>query len=114
QLDHADLQFSLFFTATGEKLDLWAGEIVPGGWQSNVGPEFVIKASDRPCSALFDDGVECPFSSEGALDTTHFPSADAGSCDRGYETPNGCLAHTMQKRYRGVAIVPQAVRLDRK
>lgn len=125
QLDHADLQFSLFFTATGEKLDLWAGEIVPGGWQSNVGPEFVIKASDRlsspfmvfpdrvfsrTCSALFDDGVECPFSSEGALDTTHFPSADAGSCDRGYETPNGCLAHTMQKRYRGVAIVPQAVR----
>ncbi len=125
QLDLARVEFSLFHVETGIQLNLWAGDIVPGGWQSNSGPEFTIRCSDplaspfmiypirtidRKCGARYDDGHDCPFTDEGELDLEHFPDADAATCDRGYDTPNGCLAHGMKKRYRGLPLTPQPVR----
>ncbi len=50
----------------------------------------------------------CPYSQQGGLDVTHFPGASPFSCDKGYETPNGRLAHGM-KRYFGAE--PQGVRI---
>jgi phage-related protein len=125
-LDYARVEFSLFEPTTGIKLDLWAGEIVTGGWISSPGPEFTIHCSDplnspfmvcpdrmidRKCQAIFNTLPQCPFASVGALDTTHYPSADASFCDRGYDTDNGCLAHGMARYFRGVLAVPQGVRV---
>ena len=63
----------------------------------------------RTCWKPYDDDLACPFASEGALDLVHFPSADAGSCDKNYDTPNGCLAHGMKHRFGGVLVEPQGV-----
>src|ERR1017187_8936984 len=41
----ARIEFSLFHVASLRKLDLWAGEVV--AWNSDAGPEFVVRASDR-------------------------------------------------------------------
>jgi hypothetical protein len=127
QLDLARVEFSVFHAETGIRLELWAGEIVPGGWQSNVGPEFVVKCSDplaspymvapdrtvgRKCPKAYDDGSECPKTLLARPnDTTHFPLVDDAFCDRGYETPNGCLALGMKDHFGGVIAVPQAVRV---
>jgi len=125
RLDQATVEFSLFHVDTGVKLDLWAGEIIADGWRNPPGPEFTINCSDpvsspfmvdpdriidRKCDAPYNLTSECPFASVGALDLVHYPSADASFCDRGYDTPNGCLAHQMKRYYRGILATPQAVR----
>jgi hypothetical protein len=38
-------------------------------------------------------------------------SADASKCDKGYETPNGCLAHGMKRYYGAILAEPQGVRI---
>ena len=47
----------------------------------------------------------------GAMDMVHFPSADASKCDKGYDTPNGCLAHGMKRYYGAILAEPQGVRI---
>lgn len=128
RLDYAAVEFSGFHVGTGIRLDIWAGEVQPRGWDSQP-PDFILKCSDpiaspnmqapdreitRKCPWAFDDGFDCPFSDSdvgGELDLVNFPTADAGSCDHGYDTPNGCLAHGMERFYGGVTAVPQAVRV---
>lgn len=134
-LMRASIEFSLLHlaaldgTGTNTKIDLWKGEII--GWtDEESSSSFQVEASDgiyelhlpypvrkisRTCWKDFNDGVNCPYSSEGGLDLVHFPSADAGSCDKGYDTPNGCLAHsggspgTLKRRFGGVVAEPQGV-----
>jgi hypothetical protein len=121
-LTRASLEFSLFHVGTGIKLDLWKGEIVD--WSLDSGPEFVITASDdiyeltlpyptrrisRTCWKAYNDGVACPYAAQGSLDTTHFPSANASRCDKGYDTANGCLAHRMKRYFGGLLAEPQSV-----
>jgi hypothetical protein len=123
-LFRAAIEFSLFHVGTGIKLDLWKGEIV--NWSMDAGPEFKVTAADglyelnlpyptrrisRTCWKAFNDGAACPYSIEGSLDLVHFPSARASTCDKGYETPNGCLAHGMKRRFGGVLVEPQGVRV---
>ncbi len=43
-LFRASIEFSLFHTGTGTKLDLWKGDIV--NWTIDAGPEFKVTASD--------------------------------------------------------------------
>src|ERR1017187_3230327 len=120
-LYRASLEFSLFHVGTGIKLDLWKGDIV--NWTLDSGPEFKVTASDglyelnlpyptrkisRTCWKAFDSQA-CPYTGHGALDLVHFPSADAGKCDKGYDTPNGCLAHGMKRYYGAVVAEPQGV-----
>ena len=122
-LYRAEIAFSLFHVGTGIKLDLWRGEIVD--WSCDSGPEFQITAADglyelnlpyptrrisRTCWKPFNSSA-CPYSSQGALDLVHFPAADPARCDKGYDTPNGCLAHGMKRYYGGVFAEPQAVRI---
>ncbi len=123
-LFRASLEFSLFHAGTGVKLDLWKGDIV--NWSLDAGPEFHVTAADglyelnlpyptrrisRTCWKQFNDGLGCPFATQGALDLVHFPSADATKCDKGYETPNGCLAHGMKRYFGGLLAEPQGVRI---
>lgn len=126
-LRRATVEFSLFHVATGIKLDLWKGEALPDGWAGATGPEFTLRAAEgiaelrlpyptrkvqRSCWKDFDNGGSCPFSTANTgLDTTHFPSADGATCDKGYDTPNGCLAHGMKLYFGGVLAEPQAVRI---
>lgn len=134
-LRRADIEFSLLHLAvldgsgTNTKIDLWKGEIVDWSDEESS-PDFKVQASDgiyelrlpypvrkvsRTCWKDFNDGVNCPYSTEGGLDLVHFPSADGGTCDKGYETPNGCLAHsggspgTLKRRFGGVIAEPQGV-----
>ncbi len=123
-LFRAAIEFSLFHVATGIKLDLWKGDIVD--WSADSGPEFHVTAADglyelnlpyptrtatRSCWKTFNDPHACPFSARGAMDLVHFPSATSGSCDKGYETPNGCLAHGMKRYYGGILLEPEGVRV---
>lgn len=129
-LFRASIEFSLFHVGTAIQLALWKGEIID--WAMDAGPEFKVTAADglyelnlpyptrrisRTCWKQFNDGQNCPFASTtgghtaSALDLVHFPSADIGSCDKGYDTTNGCLAHTMKRFYGGVLAEPQGVRV---
>lgn len=125
ELKKSHIELSLYFVATGTKLDLWAGEIVD--WASDQGPEFSVQASDiisaltlqspvgnisRTCWRIYaDPAYGCTVNK--AVDTrdlVHFPNSTMDSCDLGYETPNGCLAHVVAKQsFPGCAVKPQAV-----
>ena len=120
-LFRATIEFSLLHVGTLIKLDLWKGDIV--NWQFDSGPEFKVTAADglyelnlpypcrkisRTCWKVFGS-QSCPFSTSGALDLVHFPTADASKCDKGYETANGCLAHGMKRSYGGLIAEPQGV-----
>jgi hypothetical protein len=124
QLRWARVELSLFHVddaaaMTGTVLQLWAGYVID--WHSDTGPEFTIKASDilsaltlsspvgsisRTCWRRYKkDG--CP--ATGAIDTEHFPDADANSCDLGYNTTNGCMAHQATRSYGATYCSPQTV-----
>ncbi len=45
------------------------------------------------------------------MDLVHFPDGAANSCDKNYDTPNGCLAHGMKRYYGGIIAEPQGVRI---
>ena len=126
QLRWARVELSLFHVddsvaMTGTILQLWAGYVID--WHSDAGPEFVIRASDilsaltlsspvgsvsRSCWRRYKkDG--CP--ATGSIDSTHFPSADPNSCDLGYNTPNGCMAHQALQSYGATYCSPQSVLL---
>jgi hypothetical protein len=122
-LNRAEMEFSLFHVGTGIKLDLWKGYLVE--WSCDSGAEFRVAASDglyeltlaypvrrvsRSCWKLFNSS-HCPFSSVGALDLVHFPAASVTSCDKGYDTDNGCLAHGMKRYFGAILGTPQGVNL---
>jgi hypothetical protein len=122
-LYRATISFSLFHVGAGVKIDLWKGDIV--NWSCDAGPEFKVTGSDglyelnlpyptrkisRTCWKAFNSQA-CPFSDHGAMDLVHFPEAAANSCDKNYDTPNGCLAHGMKLYYGGIIAVPQGVRI---
>jgi len=122
-LNRAGFEFSLFHVGTGIKLDLWKGYLVE--WTCDSGAEFRVTASDglyeltlgypvrrvsRSCWKVLNSAA-CPFSSVGVLDLVHFPSASASSCDKGYDTDNGCLAHGMKRYFGAILGTPQGVNL---
>ena len=122
-LYRASIEFSLFHVGTGIKLDLWRGDII--NWSCDAGPEFQVTAADglyelnlpypcrkisRTCWKHFNTGA-CPFSTQGAMDYVHYPTADPTKCDKGYDTPNGCLAHGMKRHYGAILAEPQGVRI---
>ena len=111
-LYRAALEFSLFHVATGIKLDLWKGEIID--WSFDAGPEFHVRAADgiyelnlpyptrrisRTCWKQFKDGAGCPYTGP---DTT---------CDKGFDTPNGCRSHGMDDYFGGILAKPVGVRI---
>jgi hypothetical protein len=110
-LFRAEIAFSLFHVGTGIKLDLWKGNIV--NWSCDLGPEFRVTAADglyelnlpyptrrisRTCWKQFK-GPACPYSGP---DT---------SCDKGFDTPDGCRTHGMDNYFGGIIAKPQGVRI---
>jgi hypothetical protein len=110
-LFRAEIAFSLFHVGTGIKVDLWKGNIV--NWSCDSGPEFRVTAADglyelnlpyptrrisRTCWKQFK-GPACPYSGP---DT---------SCDKGFDTPNGCRSHGMDDYFGGIIAKPQGVRI---
>jgi hypothetical protein len=124
-LTRAAIEFSLYHVGSEILVNLWKGEIT--SWDLNDGPEFRVQASDgiyeltlpypcrrvsRTCWKKYDDGNGCPYTDHSTgLDTTHFASASAGSCDKGYDTANGCLAHGMKHYFGGILARPQTIGL---
>jgi len=111
-LFRAEIALSLFHVGTGIKLDLWKGNIV--NWSCDSGPEFRITAADglyelnlpyptrrisRTCWKQFKDGAGCPYVGP---DT---------SCDKGFDTPNGCRSHGMDNYFGGILAKPIGVRI---
>ncbi len=120
-LFRATIEFSLYHVGQQIKLDLWKGDII--NWRFDSGAEFNVTAADglyelnlpyptrkvsRSCWKAFNVGA-CPFSTAGALDLVHFPTADPAKCDKGYDTANGCLAHGMKRYYGAILAEPQGV-----
>jgi hypothetical protein len=112
----ATIEFALFHVAQGVKLDLWRGEIVD--WDLDSGPEFPVRATDgiyeltlpyptrrvdRGCWKVFN-GPACPYSSAGS-------GGNPASCDKGFDTLNGCASHGMQRYFGGIVASPQGVRI---
>jgi len=110
-LFRAEIALSLFHVGTGIKLDLWKGNIV--NWSCDSGPEFRVTAADglyelnlpyptrrisRTCWKQFK-GPACPYSGS---DT---------SCDKAFDTPNGCRTHGMDNYFGGIVAKPQGVRI---
>jgi hypothetical protein len=128
-LMRASIEFSLLHLAaldgsgTNTKIDLWKGEIV--SWQDDEGsPDFTVRASDgiyelrlpypvrkvsRTCWKDLGAGSCSWASGVQGRDLVHFPSASTTECDKGYETPNGCLAHNNKREFGGIIAEPQGV-----
>jgi len=110
-LYRAQISFSLYHVGTGIRLDLWSGNIT--NWSSDSGPEFEVTAADglyelnlpyptrrisRSCWKQFK-GPGCPY------------SGPHESCDKGFDTPNGCRSHGMDNYFGGIIAKPQGVRI---
>jgi len=116
-LFRASIEFSLFHVGQGIKLDLWKGEVID--WSLSTGPEFEVRATDgvyslslaypnrrisRSCWKDFNDGLNCPAATQGG--------SNLGTpCDKGFDTAQGCVFHTMQNFFGGIVAKPQSVRL---
>lgn len=113
----ADIEFSLFHVGTGIKLDFWKGFIVDFGGGETT--EFSIAASDgayelslqypprrisRTGWKKFNDGVACPAATAGGTNL-------GTPCDKGFDTPAGCVFHNMQDYHCGINVRPQGVRI---
>ena len=121
----AVVEFSLFHVRTGITINLWAGEVV--GWSFDENEIFTLTVADglhelrlpyptvklsRTCWKDFNNGITCPFATASTgMDLTHFPNGVTGSCDKGFDTENGCLAHGMGPYYGAVIAEPQGVKI---
>lgn len=120
----ARVQVSLYHVQTETRIELWQGEVMSYAKASDT--EFQIECVDgcyaltlqypvrrltSMCGKQYDSADSgCPWTSEsGSLDLVHFPSAVTTSCDHGYATANGCLAHQMKRYYGGLQLDPQQV-----
>ena len=123
-LYRAAIEFSVFHVGSGIKLDLWKGDILD--WSLDDESEFKISAADglyelnlpyptrkisRTCWKPFKQGA-CPYTRERRAGPGPLPRRPTPqSCDKGYDTANGCLAHGMKRYYGGILAEPQGVRV---
>jgi hypothetical protein len=118
----ATVTLSFFHVNTGVLLNLWQGYITDctsdgtavfhvqcadGLWP--LMQQYPIRTVNRSCWKLYNDGINCPFSSAGLLNTTVFPSASSSTCDRTFDGANGCQAHGMDLYFGGMPLNQQSV-----
>ena len=121
-LKYASIDLCLFHVNSGSVLQLWKGVIQ--SYTSDGTANFPVTCSDaffqimnqyperqvsRQCWKDYDDGVNCPFSTRGALNTAQYPNTSASSCDYYLESANGCQAHGMALYFGGQQADPQGV-----
>ncbi len=127
-LKFAQIDLSLFHVNSGILLQFWLGFVT--GWVADGTSVFQVSASDgvyqislqypvrvvsRQCYKPFNDGVLCPYATQGSLVTGVSPTsgvtfaASADSCDYYYDSVNGCQAHNMTRYFGGHPAEPQGV-----
>lgn len=131
-LKYAEIDLCLYHVNSGILLQLWKGFII--NYQSDGTPVFKVQATDgiyqisqqypirtvsRSCWKTFDDGVNCPFTTQGGHLNTDFPMASSTSCDKTWDGVNGCQAHSeglissgstnMTLYFGGHPVAPQGV-----
>lgn len=117
-LKFASIDLCLYHVNSGILLQLWKGFIV--NFMMDGSARFRIQASDglfsitqafpsktisRTCWKTFNDGVNCPYSSQGS-------GGDPAKCSYYFDTPatnDGCVQHGMTRFFGGHPIAPQAV-----
>lgn len=118
----AFLDYRLYHINTNKIIKMWAGEVQ---WYSPTPDgKFIIKGADSlssltqmyplrtvgsTCGKSFNSW-SCPYATQGSLNPA-FPMASATTCDKGFETPNGCQAHNMVRYFGGQPFRPQSVRI---
>src|SRR5579871_2476006 len=140
ELKFASIDLCLYFVSTGTLLQLWKGFVQ--NFTSDPSAVFTMQCSDgifkvtqpyptrtvtRSCWKKFNDGINCPFSTQGTLGA----QASGTSCsyqfdDSGVGNPdigNGCLQHSkgiaadgtsnpgMTRYFGGVPIIQQGVKI---
>lgn len=114
-LKFASIDLSLYHVNTGILLQLWKGFIL--SFVSDGSAIFPVQCSDglyqvtqqypiqcisRTCWKTFNDGVNCPYATQGS-------GGDATSCDYYFDSANGCVSHGMAKYFGGHPAQPQGV-----
>jgi hypothetical protein len=117
-LKFAEIDLCLYHVNSGILLQLWAGNIVnamsdgsavfkvqatDGMYQ--VSQQYPVRAVSRTCWKTFNDGINCPFATEGSLSG----AASGTSCDNTWSGSNGCQAHNMTRYFGGHPAQPQGV-----
>lgn len=122
-LKYAEISLSFYHVQSGILLQLWKGFIqtFQSDSSSSIFPvscsdglyqttaQYPIQTVSRTCWKTYDDGVDCPYTAEGSLDTTNYPDAVADSCDYYHDSENGCQAHKMTEYFGGHPAQPQGV-----
>jgi len=114
-LKYAQIDLSLFHVNSGILLQLWSGFII--SFVADGSPHFTVQCSDglyqitqaypsktisRQCWKTFNDGVNCPYATQGS-------GGDPNSCDYYFDSANGCVAHGMTPYFGGHPAKPQGV-----
>jgi hypothetical protein len=112
-LKYASIDLCLYHVQSQTILQLWKGSII--NFVHDGSAQFTVQCTDglyqvnmlypnrtisRQCWKTFDDGVWCPFSTQGSIQTGTSSAgvtfaADRNSCDYYFDSANGCQAHGM-------------------
>lgn len=122
-LKYAEIDLCLFHVNSGILLQLWKGVIQ--SFISDGTPVFPVTCSDgffqimnqyperqvsRQCWKTYNDGVNCPWASNGAsAASVTAAGGDPTICDYYLESPNGCQVHGMAPYFGGQQADPQGV-----
>jgi hypothetical protein len=122
-LKYAQIDLCLFHVNTGILLQLWKGFIQT--FTVDGSATFAVQASDgifqinqqhppktasRTCWKTYDDGLNCPWATQGASGAAVIAAGgDPASCDYYWNSPNGCQVHGMTRYFGGIPILPQSV-----
>ncbi|HEY6272614.1 MAG TPA: hypothetical protein VIX19_11560 [Terriglobales bacterium] len=119
-LEYAEIDMSFFHVGTGVLLQLWKGMVIT--WQIDGTPVMSMQCSDglypitqsypprtvsRQCWKPFNTAIlpgyqPCPYNTVGS-------GGDPTSCDYGFNSANGCLAHGMSNYFGAHPEQPQSV-----
>lgn len=117
-LKFAGIDLCLYHVNSGILLQLWAGEVqtfmsdgsakfrlFASDKLSSINRQFPSRVLSRTCWKTFNDGVACPYASQGS-------GGNPASCSYYFDTPDtndGCVQHGMTTFFGGHPVQPQAV-----
>lgn len=121
-LEMAKVEFSLFHVESGILLQLWAGHLPSSersAWSITPDGRFRMQAYDAAYEITLPYPVRTASSTcwKDFNDNLHCPAATAGGtnlgtpCDKSWDGPAGCVHHTMQRFFGGIAIKQQLVKI---
>jgi hypothetical protein len=114
-LRYGSIDLCLYHINSQRLLQLWKGSII--SFTIDGSSIFRLQASDglyqvtqqypprvvsRTCWKTFDDGLNCPYSTQGS-------GGDPTQCDFYFDSPKGCLSHGMGRYFGGHPALPQSV-----